>query len=188
MAAFRGMHMSPAKQLCLTTKKAWLPDRQTDRDRQTDAGQSDPYVPLCFAGNTKIIISYSHSYSTNDEDHAASIIYIRYLVMIVHGILKLAVSVHRHQPHRAPLHEQRPHTGILKYWLWGSAAIIFPVDNNKMFVSKIYWPFTGYKFKRNDVKQLFIMMSYFVMENICIILVLSHLTMPKWYIYYSKKV
>ena len=21
-------------------------------DRQTDAGQSDPYVPLCFAGNT----------------------------------------------------------------------------------------------------------------------------------------
>ena len=21
--------------------------------RQTDAGQSDPYVPLCFAGNTK---------------------------------------------------------------------------------------------------------------------------------------
>ena len=23
-------------------------------DRQTDAGQSDPYVPLCFAGDTKI--------------------------------------------------------------------------------------------------------------------------------------
>ena len=26
-------------------------DRQTDG--QTDAGQSDPYVPLCFAGDTK---------------------------------------------------------------------------------------------------------------------------------------
>ena len=28
-----------------------VPDRQMDR--QTDAGQSDPYVPLCFAGDTK---------------------------------------------------------------------------------------------------------------------------------------
>ena len=30
-------------------------DRQMDRrmDRQTDAGQSDPYVPLCFACDTK---------------------------------------------------------------------------------------------------------------------------------------
>ena len=24
-------------------------------DGQTDAGQSDPYVPLCFAGDTKMI-------------------------------------------------------------------------------------------------------------------------------------
>ena len=31
-------------------------DRQTDgqTDGQTDDGQSDPYVPLCFAGDTKI--------------------------------------------------------------------------------------------------------------------------------------
>ena len=32
-------------------------NRQTDThggtDGQTDAGQSDPYVPLCFAGDTK---------------------------------------------------------------------------------------------------------------------------------------
>ena len=30
-------------------------DRQTDgqMDRQTDDGQSDPYVSLCFAGDTK---------------------------------------------------------------------------------------------------------------------------------------
>ena len=32
-------------------QKVWLLDRQTDG--QTDAGQSDPYVPLCFAGDTK---------------------------------------------------------------------------------------------------------------------------------------
>ena len=38
VAAFHGMHVSPAKQLCMTTKKAWLSDRHTDR--QTDAGQS----------------------------------------------------------------------------------------------------------------------------------------------------
>ena len=29
VAAFQGMHVSPAKQLCVTTKKVWLPDRQT---------------------------------------------------------------------------------------------------------------------------------------------------------------
>ena len=41
----------------LTTKKVWLPDRHTDRRThiQTDAGQSDPYVPLCFAGDTKMM-------------------------------------------------------------------------------------------------------------------------------------
>ena len=58
VAAFRGMHVLPAKQ-----SYAWLPnkcdyqtDRQTDThtDIWTDAGQSDPYVPLCFTGNTKM--------------------------------------------------------------------------------------------------------------------------------------
>ena len=29
--------------------------RQTDRQTQTDAGQSDPYVSLCFAGDTTSI-------------------------------------------------------------------------------------------------------------------------------------
>ena len=53
MAAFRGMHVSPAKH-----SYAWLPrkcDYRTDThtDGQTDAGQSDPYVSLCFAGDTK---------------------------------------------------------------------------------------------------------------------------------------
>ena len=60
VAAIRGMHVSPAKQ-----SYAWLPrksDYWTDRktDGQTDAGQSDPYVPLCFAGDTT---SRSESYS-----------------------------------------------------------------------------------------------------------------------------
>ena len=32
----------------LTTKKVWLPDRQTE------AGQSNPYRPLCFVGDTKM--------------------------------------------------------------------------------------------------------------------------------------
>ena len=42
--------------LCVTTKKVLLPVRQTHRriERQTDTGQSDSYVPLCFAGDTKM--------------------------------------------------------------------------------------------------------------------------------------
>ena len=39
----------------MTTKKVLLPYRHIDTqtDGQTDTGQSDPYVPLCFAGDTK---------------------------------------------------------------------------------------------------------------------------------------
>ena len=41
----------------VTIKKVWLSDRQTHArtHTQTDAGQSDPYVPLCFAGDTKLV-------------------------------------------------------------------------------------------------------------------------------------
>ena len=37
-------------------------DYRTDRytDRQTNAGQSDPYVPLCFAGDTKSVSMQQH--------------------------------------------------------------------------------------------------------------------------------
>ena len=45
------MHVSPAKH-----SYAWLPrkcDYQTCRRTETDAGQSDPYVLLCFEGDTK---------------------------------------------------------------------------------------------------------------------------------------
>ena len=48
VAAFRGLHVSPAKHRC-----AWLPRKCDYRtDTLTDAGQSDPCVPLCFAGDT----------------------------------------------------------------------------------------------------------------------------------------
>ena len=47
-AAFQGMHVSPAKHIY-----AWQPRKCDYRtDRQTDTEQSDPYVPLCFAGDT----------------------------------------------------------------------------------------------------------------------------------------
>ena len=50
MEAFRGMHVSLVKHSYVL-----LPRKRDYRtDTQTDAGQSDPYVPLCFAGNTKI--------------------------------------------------------------------------------------------------------------------------------------
>ena len=42
MAAFRGMHVWPAKHSYASVT-----------DGQTDDGQSDPYVSLCFAGDTK---------------------------------------------------------------------------------------------------------------------------------------
>ena len=46
VAAFRGMHVSPAKK-----SYASVTDGQTNR--RTDDRQSDPYVSLCFAGDTK---------------------------------------------------------------------------------------------------------------------------------------
>ena len=55
VAAFRGMHVSPAKHSSGgVTDGHCQTDRRTDRrtDRQTDDGQSDPYVSLCFAGDT----------------------------------------------------------------------------------------------------------------------------------------
>ena len=56
VAAFPGMHVLPAKHSSESVQTDGQTDRQTDRqtDGQTDDGQSDPYVPLCFAGDTKI--------------------------------------------------------------------------------------------------------------------------------------
>ena len=53
VAAFQGMHMSPAKHsyVWLPRKRDYWIDGQT---RQTDARKSDPYVSLCSAGDTKI--------------------------------------------------------------------------------------------------------------------------------------
>ena len=46
VAAFRGMHVSPAKH-----SYASVTDRQTDG--RTDDGQSDPYVSVFFSADTK---------------------------------------------------------------------------------------------------------------------------------------
>ena len=59
VAAFRGMRVLPVKH-----SYAWLPRKRDYQESvttgqthgQTDAGQSDPYVPLCFVGNTKMIM------------------------------------------------------------------------------------------------------------------------------------
>ena len=58
VAAFRGMHVLPAKHSYASVTDGQT-DGRTDRqtggrtDRHTDGGQSDPYVSLCFAGDTK---------------------------------------------------------------------------------------------------------------------------------------
>ena len=43
--------------------------RQThaQTDRQTDAGQSNPYVPLCFAGDTKMY-TYNQTHRYEKEE------------------------------------------------------------------------------------------------------------------------
>ena len=67
VAAFRGMHVSPAKHSYASVT-----------DRQTDDGQSDPYVSLCFAGDTiKIVAAFrgmhvspaKHSYASVTDGH-----------------------------------------------------------------------------------------------------------------------
>ena len=51
VAAFWGMHVSPANIAMRDYQESVTSDYRTDTrtDRQTDEGQSDPYVPLCFA-------------------------------------------------------------------------------------------------------------------------------------------
>ena len=62
VAAFRVMHVSPAKHSYGSVTDGRT-DRQTDgrtdrqTDGQTDDGQSDPYVSLCFTGDTKISLA-----------------------------------------------------------------------------------------------------------------------------------
>ena len=69
MAAFRGMQVSPAKHSSASVTDGRT-DGQTDRrtdgqtDRQTDDGQSDPYVSLCFAGDTKMHQTFDFRHGT----------------------------------------------------------------------------------------------------------------------------
>ena len=46
------MHLSPAKHIACDHQENCDYTRHTDE--RTDAGQSDPYVPVCFAGETKM--------------------------------------------------------------------------------------------------------------------------------------
>ena len=69
VAAFRGMLVSPAKH-----RYAWLPracDYRTDRrtDGQKDAEHRDPYVPLCFTGDTKMEVK-GHVFQINDNNRS----------------------------------------------------------------------------------------------------------------------
>ena len=57
VAAFRRMLVSPAKHSYVRLPRKC--DYRTDR--QTDAGQSDPYVPLCFAVDTTRKVCHSYS-------------------------------------------------------------------------------------------------------------------------------
>ena len=58
MAALRGMHVSPANYSypLLSRKCDYQADRRTDRP-----GQCDPYMPLCFAGDTKRVFELFNS-------------------------------------------------------------------------------------------------------------------------------
>ena len=83
MAAFKGMHVSLAKQnsgsiprnacvACETAMGVWQMDRQTDgrTDRRTD-GQTDrrrTKWSLCFAGDTKTMRDYQESVTTGQTD------------------------------------------------------------------------------------------------------------------------
>ena len=63
------MHVSPSKHSYGSVTDGRT-DRRTDRqtDRQTDDGQSDPYVSLCFAGdtgNTKNMVRGPSCYVSN---------------------------------------------------------------------------------------------------------------------------
>ena len=52
VAEFRGM-MCRLRNIAMRDYQESVTTGQTHTHGQTDAGQSDPYVPLCFAGDTK---------------------------------------------------------------------------------------------------------------------------------------
>ena len=60
MAALQGMHVSPAKHSYARLPRKCDYRTQRQMQGQTDDGQSDPYVPLCFKGDT-VMIPVSHS-------------------------------------------------------------------------------------------------------------------------------
>ena len=60
VAAFRGMQWQHSEEFMCRLQNIDMRDYQESATTgQTDAGQSDLYVPLCFAGDTKISFIYS---------------------------------------------------------------------------------------------------------------------------------
>ena len=55
VAAFRGVHVSPAKHYYASLPRKWVYRIDRHTDGQKDAGQSDPYVLLCFTDDTKMV-------------------------------------------------------------------------------------------------------------------------------------
>ena len=71
----------------VTIKKVWLSDRQTHArtHTQTDAGHSDPYVPLCFAGEKKLQYAEKKNNTRLCINFHRSIVSIRILYMYVNN-------------------------------------------------------------------------------------------------------
>ena len=61
MCRLRNIAMCDYQESVTTGQTHRRTDRQTDTqmDGQRDAGQSDPYVPLCFAGDTEIVNAHN---------------------------------------------------------------------------------------------------------------------------------
>ena len=75
VAAFRGMHVSPVKH----SYALHMYYQESVTTGQTHAGQSDPYVPICFAGDTKMTIF--------------QILYQYLLLKVENNVCKTATSV-----------------------------------------------------------------------------------------------
>ena len=78
-------------------KKVWLQDRHTDR--QADAGQSDPYVPLCFTDDTKTYTSmfhYINDWNTIDYNNVKQQI-IKHFALFVIQFTKYCCKFYLHQ-------------------------------------------------------------------------------------------
>ena len=85
VAAFRGMHVSPAKH---SFGKC---DRRTDR--RTDDGQSDPYVSLCFAGDTKKMCVCETQMPQRQQSPKLNILSIMVMVKVTRSLTLMSIEI-----------------------------------------------------------------------------------------------